>query len=171
MVERDIYEVANQLEGYVDESTPDPLASFLLREGTEAGKLADRICALAAENERLTKERDDLHELFKLDGEQHAAHIKALTEAHSNRIRKYSDRVMELRADRDRLATQVDELVKVLEPFSNFAGELFALNYNDTDQVVTVETNSIYGKILMSLTFLPFRNARALLSRIKEGRG
>lgn len=40
---RDIYSVANQLEGYVDTSTPDHLAQFLLREGREAAELANTI--------------------------------------------------------------------------------------------------------------------------------
>lgn len=41
--ERDIYEVANQLQGWVDPSTPKDLAAFLLRESDEAAKLADTI--------------------------------------------------------------------------------------------------------------------------------
>ena len=40
---RDIYEVANQLGGYVDMSTPDDLAAFLLRESKEAVILAERL--------------------------------------------------------------------------------------------------------------------------------
>lgn len=44
----DIYEVANQLEGYVGPDTPEPLAQFLLREGREAAKLADEIVRLRA---------------------------------------------------------------------------------------------------------------------------
>ena len=43
---RDIYEVANQLEGYVDEGTPERLAQFLLREGKAASDLADEIVRL-----------------------------------------------------------------------------------------------------------------------------
>jgi hypothetical protein len=45
---RDIYEVANQLAGYVDEGTPEKLASFLLREGKAAADLADEIVRLTA---------------------------------------------------------------------------------------------------------------------------
>ncbi len=45
---RDIYEVANQLEGYVDEGTPEHLARFLLREGKAAADLADEIVRLKA---------------------------------------------------------------------------------------------------------------------------
>jgi hypothetical protein len=44
--ERDIYEVANQLGGYVDPSTDKKLAKFLLRESAEAAKLADEIISL-----------------------------------------------------------------------------------------------------------------------------
>ena len=48
-IERDIYEVANQLEGYVDTSTPERLKVFLLREGKAAAALADEISRLRAE--------------------------------------------------------------------------------------------------------------------------
>jgi len=40
---RDVYEVANQLGGYVDERTPAELSEFLLRESAEATKLAERL--------------------------------------------------------------------------------------------------------------------------------
>ena len=43
---RDIYEVANQLEGYVDMNTPDDLTRFLLKEGKAAAALADEIVKL-----------------------------------------------------------------------------------------------------------------------------
>jgi len=43
---RDIYEVTNQLGGYVDPSTPEHLANFLLREAFEAEKLAHEIIRL-----------------------------------------------------------------------------------------------------------------------------
>lgn len=43
VAERDIYEVANQLQGYVGPDTPKPLADFLMREGEEAAKLAEEI--------------------------------------------------------------------------------------------------------------------------------
>ncbi len=45
---RDIYEVANQLDGYVDEGTPERLAQFLIREGKAASDLADEIVRLHA---------------------------------------------------------------------------------------------------------------------------
>jgi len=53
MSERDIYEVANQLGGYVSSATPKHLAAFLLREADEASKLADAIAALRRENQEL----------------------------------------------------------------------------------------------------------------------
>lgn len=40
---RCIYECANQLEGYVDERTPERLAAFLMREGQAASDLADAL--------------------------------------------------------------------------------------------------------------------------------
>lgn len=54
--ERDIYEVANQLAGFIDEGTPEKLARFLRREADAATKLADRIRALEAENQGLARD-------------------------------------------------------------------------------------------------------------------
>lgn len=51
--ERDIWEVANQLGGYVDPSTDERLARFLIREANEAEKLAHRIQKLERENAEL----------------------------------------------------------------------------------------------------------------------
>lgn len=48
LIERDIFEVANQLEGYVGPDTPEPLANFLLCEGKAAAALADEIVRLRA---------------------------------------------------------------------------------------------------------------------------
>lgn len=45
---RDIWEVANQLEGYVGPNTPDDLARFLIREGKAAAELAEEIRRLRA---------------------------------------------------------------------------------------------------------------------------
>jgi hypothetical protein len=59
LVERDIYEVANQLEGYVGPDTDPDLAAFLLKEGKAAAALADKITAQAAAIERLVAERDE----------------------------------------------------------------------------------------------------------------
>lgn len=67
MTERDIYEVANQLFGYSDESTPDHLAEFLAREGREATALADEIVslrtALSLEREAREKAERDLADM------------------------------------------------------------------------------------------------------------
>lgn len=60
---RSIWEVANQLGGYIGPSTPDDLVAFLSRESDAAAALAERIvslesralaaeAALAAERER-----------------------------------------------------------------------------------------------------------------------
>lgn len=43
---RDIYEVANQLAGWVGPTTDEALAKFLLREAEEADKLAKEIESL-----------------------------------------------------------------------------------------------------------------------------
>lgn len=45
---RDIYEVANQLGGYVGPDTEKRLADFLIREATAASDLADEIVRLTA---------------------------------------------------------------------------------------------------------------------------
>lgn len=52
--ERDIYEVANQLGGYVDTSTPDDLADFLLRESRAAAVLAERLEIAEAHVEQMS---------------------------------------------------------------------------------------------------------------------
>ncbi|QDZ07436.1 hypothetical protein FPZ24_08055 [Sphingomonas panacisoli] len=41
--DRDLYECANQLEGYIDSATPDDLAAFLRREALVAAGLANTI--------------------------------------------------------------------------------------------------------------------------------
>lgn len=55
---RCIWEVANQLEGYVGPSTPEDLAQFLLREGKAAAALAAEIARLRAELAKVEGERD-----------------------------------------------------------------------------------------------------------------
>jgi hypothetical protein len=50
---RDIYEVANQLGGYVGPGTEERLAAFLMREAEAASDLADEIIRLQAENAAL----------------------------------------------------------------------------------------------------------------------
>lgn len=47
--DRDIFEVANQLGGYVDPGTEKRLARFLIREAEEASKLAYEIVRLRTE--------------------------------------------------------------------------------------------------------------------------
>lgn len=49
IVERDIYEVANQLGGYVGPDTPERLKRFLLKEEKAAVALADEIVRLRSE--------------------------------------------------------------------------------------------------------------------------
>jgi hypothetical protein len=44
--DRNIYEVANQIGGYVGPDTDKKLATFLIREGKEAALLADEIVRL-----------------------------------------------------------------------------------------------------------------------------
>ncbi len=69
---RDLYECANQLEGYVGPSTPVDLAAFLMREGAEAAKLADEIVRLRSLNARQGEVLKPLvalaNEVFRSDG-------------------------------------------------------------------------------------------------------
>jgi len=55
MNKRDVYEVSNQLGGYVGPNTDKRLAAFLIREAGEACKLADEIIRLRSENARIRK--------------------------------------------------------------------------------------------------------------------
>jgi len=64
-------------------------------------------------------EIERLRDLFRLDGEQHAQHIKGLTEAHEARITKYATALAERDAQIERLtagkeaaATEIVRLVK-----------------------------------------------------------
>lgn len=52
---RDVYELANQLGGYVDASTPGDLAAFLTREAREAAILAERLEIAEAHVQRMSK--------------------------------------------------------------------------------------------------------------------
>lgn len=55
-------------------------------------------------------------------------------------------------------------LEKALKPFSDIAGELFAMNYNESDVVFTVHRKTPKGsKITTAMTFKAFNNARAAL--------
>jgi len=64
--QRDIYEVANQLGGYVGPTTPEFLKKFLLRESEEASKLADRIIHLEKALRDIAEERGRCSKCGKL---------------------------------------------------------------------------------------------------------
>jgi hypothetical protein len=68
---RDVYEVANQLDGHVDESTPVYLAQWLHREAKASADLADVVCSLF----KLVKETLPVLENVRdeLDGYEHHA--------------------------------------------------------------------------------------------------
>ncbi len=57
----------------------------------------DQIKELTEERDRLAKQVDELQELFRIDGEQHASVIRDLTNRHETRITKYAERIKELR--------------------------------------------------------------------------
>jgi hypothetical protein len=83
MSERDIYECANQLGGYVGPDTEDSLAVFLIRESNEAAKLADEIVRLrAAYQAALTVEHEPVGceccvDGLQADGETPCPHCAA----------------------------------------------------------------------------------------------
>lgn len=106
MVERDIYEVANQLGGYIDEATPDPLASFLRRESREAAKLAARIVELETENERLKVEMFDAataHGKTKVKVRKDAEQAEILISDLRSVIIHLEAQIAELEAENERL--------------------------------------------------------------------
>lgn len=53
--------------------------------------------------ESLEAEIERLRDLFRMDGEQHAAHIKGLTKRHEARIAKYAETIEALRKSADRV--------------------------------------------------------------------
>ena len=74
--------------------------------------------ALEAERDRLAKQVDELQELFRIDGENHASVIRDLTNRHETRITKYAERIKELRdANAELLADQRETLKAVLYHF------------------------------------------------------
>ncbi|MFC3208085.1 hypothetical protein [Aquamicrobium soli] len=88
---RDIYECANQLEGYVDPGTPERLAQFLLREGKAAADLADEIVRLQGQVETLTAENLEQARLLGVGGERE---LQLLAER--DRLREAQNRVTDL---------------------------------------------------------------------------
>lgn len=71
------------------------------------------VCLLLSEAaetiQRLVAERDELRELFRKDGEDHARTIRDLTERHSARIDKYYEALTEARAERRGLRAALAE--------------------------------------------------------------
>lgn len=94
-VERDIFEVANQLMGYVDPGTEEDLARFLIREGKAAAVLADEIVKLRASTVLLTAERDEAHEALSelVDTLTPAEHVPVKDPAYGDRVRELGKRI------------------------------------------------------------------------------
>jgi hypothetical protein len=67
-------------------------------------KTARDVCQAAADG---ADEIERLRELFRKDGEMHAAHVKGLTERHEARITKYIDALREKDAEIERLGSIV----------------------------------------------------------------
>ena len=75
---RDIYEVANQLGGYVGPGTEKRLADFLMREALAASDLADEIVRL-----------NDVIQAFEFDKEAHRSTL--------DRLKRYEDENRDLK--------------------------------------------------------------------------
>ena len=74
--------------------------------------------AIAAERDRLAKRIDELQELFRIDGEDHASVVRYITNRHETRITKYAERIKELRDENaELLADQRETLKAVLYHF------------------------------------------------------
>jgi hypothetical protein len=71
----------------------------------------DRLLISVTDLRALLDELARLRDLFRLDGEQHANHIKELTKAHEARITKYADELARLRAP---VEGEAGEMVKRL---------------------------------------------------------
>ncbi|MFG1302116.1 hypothetical protein V5F49_20210 [Xanthobacter sp. V3C-3] len=69
------------------------------------------------------KEIERLRDLFRVDGEQHAAHVKGLTERHEARITKYADAVAEQRALAATATRDRDEAIREMSEWAKKAGE------------------------------------------------
>lgn len=65
---RDVFEVANQLGGYIGPDTEKWLAAFLRRESTEAGKLANEIVALRAKLDTAVKALERARDVMEHTG-------------------------------------------------------------------------------------------------------
>lgn len=134
---------------------------------------------LRAEIARLTEERDAA--VFAARNgmslsEDSIAAIRELLAHHGVPTAAFiDDHVGNAIAQRDEARSELsalkEETVKVLEPFSVFAGELFARNYNKKDAVVTFNGMTPDGfAVNLSLTAEAFFAARALRDKIR-GRG
>jgi hypothetical protein len=95
---RDIYEVANQLGGYVGPDTERRLADFLIREAKAASDLADEIVRLTA---ALAEARDKALEEAAFVLECKAAYFSALpwqSGRHKEVQQRYRDDAAAIRA-------------------------------------------------------------------------
>jgi len=84
-------------------------------------ELSNDVHTLTGEASTYKRERDEiraelarLRDLFRLDGEQHANHVKELTKAHEARITKYADELTRLRAP---VEGEVGEVVEAINDF------------------------------------------------------
>jgi hypothetical protein len=92
--ERDIFEVANQLGGYVDPGTEKNLARFLIREAEEASKLAYELVRLRAELAPPQLDASDFQLLERLKRENVAGEPRHVVEGNQElwkQARRLSD--------------------------------------------------------------------------------
>ena len=127
----------------------------------EMGREIDRrgavIDALTEERDRLAKQVDELQELFRIDGEQHASVIRDLTNRHETRITKYAERTKELR---DENAELLASLASVLQACDE--GRMVERGAGG----MTIDAQ-IRRSVINGVPAWPIEEARALLDKHK----
>lgn len=86
-----------------------------------------------------------------------AAYVTGKIDAHQTSL--MGDDLREAADELSTLQRSADEMRKALEPFSEFAGELFARNYNRSDRLISI------GEANLHLSVGAFFDARAALSK------
>lgn len=127
----------------------------------EMGREIDRrgavIDALTEERDRLAKQVDELQELFRIDGENHASVIRDLTNRHETRITKYAERIKELR---DANAELLASLASVLQACDE--GRMVERGAGG----MTIDAQ-IRRSVINGVPAWPIEEARALLDKYK----
>lgn len=137
---RDIYDVANQLGGWVGPDTEKDLADWLLRESEAAADLADEIVRLRL---ALTSKKD----IPSPDGR-----MRELAKANNTLARINGDH-------RDEWRAKAVELMGALEPFAQALDD-----WGDEPDKYRDNLEIWEGAVAMNITYGDLRRARAALS-------